>query len=133
MRQSLILLQGIGPVVTHVGEPIRGPGWFGGPNGPTTFSLRLSGFTGMIKIQGALVGTPTEADWFAIPVGGQSVLTYGPPHVTKTFGWTLPLNVTVLRAIMDRSNIFKPPLFKKPPSEHTLAKYGRVEWLLVNF
>lgn len=127
--RPFFLLQSIGSVINFVGEPVRGPAWFGGITTPTTISLRVTGFRGTISLEGSLIGRPQEIDWFTIPLDN---LTFN-VKTTQTFGWTMPLNVVVLRAKMDRTWMFTPPYFSQPPCEADLRHYGRIEWMLVNY
>ena len=48
------------------GEKFKGDGYYGRNDGLHTVAYHLSGFTGIIKVQGTLAQTPTSDDWFDI-------------------------------------------------------------------
>ena len=48
------------------GGRYKGDGYYGSNDGLHTVAYYLSGFVGIIKMQGTLASTPTESDWFDI-------------------------------------------------------------------
>lgn len=64
---------------TVTGVKQKGDGYYGHGDGLHTVSYFLSGFVGVIVIQGTVVADPTESDWFDVTsttVGdGSTVLT----------------------------------------------------------
>ena len=60
-------------------EAVKGDGHYSASDGLHTVMVNLAGFIGTIKIQGSLVTTPTETDWFDVDLndGEYSVDTTG--------------------------------------------------------
>lgn len=53
----------------YASNPIKGDGYFGGSDGFHTAQVNISEFIGKIEVQGTLVSTPQESDWFAVQLG----------------------------------------------------------------
>ena len=60
---------------TITGEKFKGDGYYGRADGLHTVQYNISGFTGIVAIQGTLAVDPVDADWFTI---------YTEPHSTVT-------------------------------------------------
>jgi hypothetical protein len=54
------------------GEKFKGDGYYGRSDGLHTVAYHLTGFMGIIKIQGTLAASPTSDDWFDISSTTQS-------------------------------------------------------------
>jgi len=60
----------------------QGRGYYGYTDGLHTFSYKVTGFVGMIKVQATLATTPTANDWFDIDFAvGDGVM----PYTTSTY------------------------------------------------
>lgn len=55
-----------GSTTTVEGEKFKGDGYYGRSDGLHTVAYHLTGFVGIIKIQGTLSSSPTSDDWFDI-------------------------------------------------------------------
>lgn len=55
-----------GSSLDFAGDAVQGPGYYAGHPGQQTVTLRLTGFTGQITIQGTLDSDPDQARWFSI-------------------------------------------------------------------
>ena len=53
-------------VQTLTGNRAKGTGYYGRSDGIHTVQFRITGFKGVITIQGTLVDEPTDGDWFDI-------------------------------------------------------------------
>ena len=60
---------------TVTGEKFKGDGYYGRSDGFHTVQYSITGFTGIVAIQGTLAINPVEADWFTI---------YTETHLTTT-------------------------------------------------
>jgi hypothetical protein len=60
---------------TITGEKFKGDGYYGRSDGFHTVQYSITGFTGIVAIQGTLAVDPVDADWFTI---------YTEPHSTVT-------------------------------------------------
>ena len=69
----------------------QGRGYYGYSDGLHTFSYKVTGFTGVIKIQATLATTPSETDWFDTDTNiGDGVMPYtgsSYANVTGNFVW----------------------------------------------
>lgn len=77
---------------TVVGDPFKGDGYYGRSDGLHTVAYYLTGFLGVIKIQGTLAANPIESDWFDIADttagDGSTVLTENTfKNFTGNFMW----------------------------------------------
>ena len=66
---------GGGTTETVTGEKFKGDGYYGRSDGFHTVQYSITGFTGIVAIQGTLAVDPVDADWFTI---------YTEPHSTVT-------------------------------------------------
>jgi hypothetical protein len=66
---------GGGTTETVTGEKFKGDGYYGRSDGFHTVQHSITGFTGIVAIQGTLAVDPVDADWFTI---------YTEPHSTVT-------------------------------------------------
>ena len=64
-----------GSTQTVTGEKFKGDGYYGRADGLHTVAWKITGFAGIIKMQGSLVETPTSEDWFDIELGASGQLT----------------------------------------------------------
>lgn len=51
---------------TYTSDKIKGDGYYKGGDGLHTYSLKVDGFYGTIKIQATLASEPTANDWFDV-------------------------------------------------------------------
>jgi hypothetical protein len=69
----------------------QGRGYYGYSDGLHTFSCKVTGFAGLITVQGTLATTPTENDWFNTDNNiGDGVMPYTVNtyfNVTGNFVW----------------------------------------------
>ena len=54
---------------THTGDKFKGDGYYGRSDGLHTIQINLNDFIGTIAMEGTLASTPTDDDWFTIPLG----------------------------------------------------------------
>ena len=54
---------------THTGDKFKGDGYYGRSDGLHTIQINLNDFIGTIAMEGTLASTPSEDDWFTIPLG----------------------------------------------------------------
>jgi len=71
MAQSETILSnqshpGDSTIESHTGEKFKGDGYYGRADGLHTVQYNISGFTGIVAIQGTLAVNPVEADWFTV-------------------------------------------------------------------
>jgi hypothetical protein len=62
-------------VTTVTGTNFKGDGYYGRSDGIHTVQYSISGFTGIVAIQGTLAVNPVEADWFTIISDGHDTVT----------------------------------------------------------
>lgn len=95
---------GDGNPETITGDKIKGDGYYGRSDGLHTVQITLTGFIGIIEIQGTLELDPQETDWFTaeLGTGARSIDTTGvlqeqnittieyidPTTNTKTYNFT---------------------------------------------
>jgi hypothetical protein len=71
MAQSETILSnqshpGDSTIESHTGEKFKGDGYYGRADGLHTVQYNISGFTGIVAIQGTLAVNPVDADWFTV-------------------------------------------------------------------
>jgi hypothetical protein len=74
-----------GSSLDFAGDAVQGPGYYAGRSGQQTFTLRLTGFTGQITIQGTLDSDPDQARWFSIYEIGNDGSTGDSSTITTHF------------------------------------------------
>ena len=62
-------------IETVTGDKYKGDGYYSRADGFHTVQYNISGFTGIVAIQGTLAINPVEADWFTIISDGHSTVT----------------------------------------------------------
>ncbi|MDA9938620.1 hypothetical protein N9C48_00750 [bacterium] len=66
---------GGGTTETVTGEKFKGDGYYGRSDGIHTVQYSISGFTGIVAIQGTLAIDPVDADWFTVYTEAHSATT----------------------------------------------------------
>lgn len=78
---------------TLISEKVKGDAYFGQSDGLHTVVVKLTGFTGVIKIQGSLESIPGDNDWFDIELGTDDFAVDTTGLVTKQAADSLIYNV----------------------------------------
>lgn len=119
--------------LNYTGETIRADAFYGNTDGLHTVSIHYNDFVGRLYIEGTLVTSPSEDDWFPIyltsgsdykqyPVNSNSPT--GTTGDTGVDGFTFRANVMFLRARVDRTYL--------NAQAFDLAQHGRIDKILLN-
>ena len=98
MAQSETILSnqshpGDSTIESHTGEKFKGDGYYGRADGLHTVQYNISGFTGIVAIQGTLAVNPVDADWF-------TVYTETHSQTTKVIATNFTGNYVWVRAVV---------------------------------
>lgn len=142
MYKSLNLLEPMDEVVSVVGNPVKGSGFYGHSTGLHTVAIRVQNFQGRISIQASIVNTPSsDADWFTVLPGNVPYIQYPrnpyviipPSHgETSIFGFNFMVNAIWLRASVNRDYII-PPSSNMTYQKMYISTFGLVDSILVNY
>lgn len=108
-----------------VGEPVRVDTRTTSSSHLHTIQIVMSNFVGKVIIEASLMPSPTEADWFALDLGGSPFIEFE-KATTKSVGVTVPGLFIWMRAKVDRSRIM--PLNYH---EEAVAFYGNIDRILL--
>ena len=126
----------MGEVVSVIGTPVRGAGWYGPTGGLHSVSIRVLNFQGRISLQASVVPIPTDADWFSVLPDAAAYWQYPRPGFvaqgpcsgeTSNVGFNFGVNAIWVRATVDRS------YFATGETPPMLQYVGVVDSILLNY
>lgn len=75
-------------IITVVGDPAKGDGYYGRSDGLHSVQITTTNFTGTVAIQATLAVNPLEEDWFTVHVAeGTDETTSKIASVTGNYVW----------------------------------------------
>ncbi len=90
---TILSTSGFSGSTTLTSEKVKGDAYFGQSDGLHTVVVNITGFTGIVKIQGSLETTPGDNDWFDIELGTDDFVVDTSGLVTKQAAESLVYNI----------------------------------------
>ena len=112
--------------LSYTGDKFKADGAYGATDGLHTVSWKFNEFKGRFWIECSLATTPTDSDWFAIPIGSGTDYKEYTSQTTITEANTFTVNAVWVRARVYRSAI------TPAPGSYSQATLGSVDTVLLN-
>jgi len=90
---TILSTSGFSGSTTLTSEKVKGDAYFGQSDGLHTVVVNITGFTGIVKIQGSLETTPGDNDWFDIELGTDDFAVDTSGLITKQAAESLVYNI----------------------------------------
>jgi len=90
---TILSTSGFSGSTTLTSEKVKGDAYFGQSDGLHTVVVNITGFTGIVKIQGSLETTPGDNDWFDIELGTDDFTVDTSGLITKQAAESLVYNI----------------------------------------